>query len=57
MGAGQKVPLGHGDIDWMQLLSVLEEIEYRGWLTIEQESGENRLADVAGVVDFLRRFV
>lgn len=55
--AGQEVPLGHGDIEWMQFLSVLEEIEYRGWLTIERESGDNRLADVAAGVGFLRRFV
>jgi sugar phosphate isomerase/epimerase len=53
----QEVPLGHGDIDWMLYLAVLEEIEYRGWLTIERESGELRLADVAAGVAFLRRFI
>jgi L-ribulose-5-phosphate 3-epimerase len=55
--ASQEVPLGHGDIDWMYFLSVLEEIDYRGYLTIEREVGDNRLADVAGGVAFLRRFV
>jgi sugar phosphate isomerase/epimerase len=55
--AGQAVPLGHGDIDWMSFLSVLEEIEYRGYLTIEQETGDDRLADVAAGVGVLRRFV
>jgi sugar phosphate isomerase/epimerase len=55
--AAQEVPLGHGDIDWMLLLSVLEEIEYRGWLTLERESGDNRVADVAAGVQFLRRLV
>ena len=53
--AAQEVPLGHGDIDWMEYLGVLEEIEYRGWLTVERETGEARLADVAAGVDFLRR--
>ena len=53
--AAQEVPLGHGDIDWLKYLSVLEEVEYRGWLTIERESGESRLADVAAGVAFLRR--
>ncbi len=53
--AAQEVPLGHGDIDWMEYLGVLEEIEYRGWLTIERESGENRVADVTAGVAFLRR--
>jgi sugar phosphate isomerase/epimerase len=53
----QEVPLGHGDIDWFQFFGVLEEVEYRGWLTIERESGDNRLADVTAGVAFLRRFV
>jgi sugar phosphate isomerase/epimerase len=55
--AGQEVPLGHGDIDWMYYLSVLEEVEYRGWLTVIRESGDNRVADVAAGMQFLRGFV
>jgi sugar phosphate isomerase/epimerase len=55
--AAQEVPLGHGDIDWMKYLSTLDQVEYRGWLTIERETGENRLADVAAGVAFLRRLV
>lgn len=53
----QEVPLGHGDIDWMHYLSVLAEIDYQGWLVIERDSGDQRLADVAAGVSFLRRFV
>jgi L-ribulose-5-phosphate 3-epimerase len=55
--AAREVPLGHGDIDWLLFVGVLEEIEYRGWLTVEREGGENRLADVEAGVKFLRRFV
>jgi sugar phosphate isomerase/epimerase len=48
--ASQEVPVGSGDIDWMQLIGVFEEVEYRGWLSLRRETGENRLADiVAGV--------
>src|SRR5438132_10128944 len=54
---GQLVPLGHGDLEWMRYLSVLEDIEYRGWLVVKQETGTNRLGDVAAGVQFLRRFV
>jgi len=53
----QEVPLGHGDIDWMRFLSVLEEMDYRGWLTIVRETGDRRVADVADGVAFLRRLV
>lgn len=55
--AAQEVPLGHGDIDWLQYLGVLEEVEYHGWLVVARESGDNRLADVAHGVAFLRRLV
>jgi L-ribulose-5-phosphate 3-epimerase len=54
---GQPVPLGHGNVDWMSYLSVLEEIGYRGWLTIEQDRGDERLKDITGGVGFLRRFL
>ena len=39
----------------MQFLAVLEEVEYRGWLTVERDSGDDRLADVTAGVAFLRR--
>jgi sugar phosphate isomerase/epimerase len=55
--AAQEVPVGHGDIDWLEFLAVLEEVEYRGWLVIEQETGDNRLAGIAASVLFLRRFL
>ncbi len=47
------VALGHGDIDWMQLLANFEEIEYRGALTV---LGADQ-AELAAGVSFLRRFV
>jgi sugar phosphate isomerase/epimerase len=53
----QEVPLGHGDIEWMSFLSVLEEIEYHGWLAVKRDTGDNRLGDIAAGVQFLRRFV
>lgn len=53
--AAQEVPLGHGDIDWMAFLAVLEEIEYRGWITVAREGGTDPRGDVAAGVAFLRR--
>lgn len=55
--AAAEVPVGHGDLDWLQLLGTFEEIEYRGWLNIKRDEGNNRLADVAGGAAFLRRLV
>lgn len=47
------VPLGHGDLDWLQLLADFEEVGYRGFLTV---LGADRAESAAGVT-FLRRFV
>jgi sugar phosphate isomerase/epimerase len=55
--ASQEVALGHGDLDWLKLLGTLEEVEYRGWMVVERETGDNRLAEVAAGVAFLRRLV
>jgi sugar phosphate isomerase/epimerase len=55
--AAQEVPLGAGDIDWIRFLSVLEEIEYRGWLVAERESGGGGPQEMAAAVGFLRRFI
>lgn len=52
-----EVALGHGDLDWLRLLALLEEVEYKGWLTVERESGDRKLADVTEGVAFLRRLV
>jgi L-ribulose-5-phosphate 3-epimerase len=53
----QEVPLGHGDIDWLQMLATLEEIEYRGFVTIERTAGANALAEAKAAVEFLRRIM
>jgi sugar phosphate isomerase/epimerase len=55
--AAQEVALGAGDIDWMRFLAVLEEIEYRGWLVAERETGGGGPQEMAAAVAFSRRFV
>jgi sugar phosphate isomerase/epimerase len=52
----QEVPVGAGDVEWMAFTATLQVIEYDGFLTVEREQGENRLADVANGVKFLKRF-
>ncbi len=53
----REVPLGQGDIDWLQLLGVLEEIEYRRWLVIDKEPGQDSHREVSTGVAFLRRLM
>jgi L-ribulose-5-phosphate 3-epimerase len=54
---GAEAALGAGDIDWMTLIAVLDSLEYRGFISVKRDSGDQRLADVADGVKFLRRFV
>lgn len=52
----QEVALGAGDIDWMAFTATLQVLDYDGFVVVEREQGDNKLADVANGVKFLRRF-
>lgn len=56
--AGKKyleVPLGRGGVDWPNYLRALNEIGYRGFLTIEREVGNDPEADIRMAAEFLRK--
>ncbi|HEY3788597.1 MAG TPA: sugar phosphate isomerase/epimerase family protein [Urbifossiella sp.] len=55
-GGLKEVPVGAGDIDWLAFTATLQVLEFDGYLTVDREQGDNKLADVAGGVKFLRRF-
>lgn len=50
----EEVPLGEGSVDFDAYLKALEEIGYRGYLTIEREVGEEPAKDIQKAVDFLK---
>ncbi|MFO0820091.1 MAG: sugar phosphate isomerase/epimerase family protein [Pirellulales bacterium] len=54
-GRGLDVPLGHGSADYSEILAVLEEQQYQGYLTVERESAANPLVEIAQAVEYLRR--
>lgn len=49
-----ELALGDGDVPFPGYLKALEEIGYKGFLTIEREVGENPAADIEKAVNFLR---
>ena len=51
-----ELPLGQGDVDFGAYLKALEDIGYRGYLTIEREVGEDPAADIRLAADYLRSF-
>ena len=52
-----ELPLGEGDVDFPNYLKALEEIGYRGYLTIEREVGEDPAGDIALAVSFLKNLI
>lgn len=54
--AFREVPLGEGSVDWNGYLKALNEIGYKGYLTIEREVGTNPEADIGKAVQFLQSF-
>ena len=49
-----EVPLGEGSVDWDKYLSALEDIGYKGFLTIEREVGDDPEKDIRKAVSFLK---
>ncbi len=55
--AAREVPVGAGDIDWLSFLEALEHAEFRGWIAVDREEGNDKLRDVEAGVGFLRRIM
>ena len=51
----EEVPLGTGSVDFPAYRKALEDIGYKGFLTIEREAGENPAADIKTAYDFLKK--
>ena len=48
------VELGRGSADTPELLGLLEEYDYRGWITVERRNSPHPADDLANAVQFLR---
>ena len=53
----EEVPPGTGSVDFPNYLKALEEIGYKGFLTIEREVGENPEKDIKTAFDFLKKTI
>lgn len=49
-----EVPVGRGEVDWDELLPLVVEAEYGGWLTVERNQGDDRAGDVARAIQFVQ---
>ena len=55
--AFKELPLGQGAVDFPRYLKALEEIGYKGFLTIEREVGGNPAADIKLAADYLKDII
>ena len=55
--AFREMQMGQGDVDFPKYLRALEEIGYKGFLTIERECGENPTSDIKMAVEFLKHVI
>lgn len=53
----QEVPLGEGSVDFPAYLKALDDIGYKGFLTIEREVGDDPAKDITTAADFLRDII
>jgi sugar phosphate isomerase/epimerase len=52
-----ELPLGTGDVDFPNYLKALDEIGYKGYLTIEREVGISPEDDIKLAVEFLKKHI
>lgn len=52
-----ELPLGEGAVDFPAYLKALEDIGYKGYLTIEREVGDDPGKDIAAAVGFLKGII
>jgi len=52
-GTVTEVPVGRGEVSWDELLSVLNEAEFAGWMTITRTQGDDKVGDMARAVRFV----
>lgn len=53
----EEVPLGTGSVDFPNYLKALEEIGYKGFLTIEREVGETPEKDIKIAYEYLKNII
>ena len=54
-GGAMEVPIGRGEVDWVELLPLLHEAEFRGWVTVNRSQGTDRAGDVTRGLQYLGR--
>jgi sugar phosphate isomerase/epimerase len=54
---GEEVPLGSGRVDWRAFFRTLRELRFGGYLAIEREAGQQRVADIRAALEHVEAIV
>ncbi|MCP3739631.1 sugar phosphate isomerase/epimerase family protein [Rossellomorea sp. BNER] len=52
----RELPLGKGEVNFSSYFAALQEIEYKGYLTIEREVQNNPVKDIADAIKFIHYY-
>jgi len=53
-GQIREMVVGRGEVDWTEIIPTLQEIEYRGWLTVNRGDGTDRIGDSSRAIEYLK---
>ncbi len=56
-GSGQEVPVGRGEVVWDEVLALLGETNYGGWLVARRTSGDDPVGDCTRAIAYVRNIV
>lgn len=54
---GQEETVGHGNVDWAEVLALLGEMDYRGWMTAIRNQGDDRPTDLVRALKYVRKML
>lgn len=54
---GEEVAVGRGTVDWIEVLALLGEMDYQGWLTSIRTQGQDRLRDLRRGIETVRQIL
>jgi sugar phosphate isomerase/epimerase len=54
---GLETALGRGEVEWVELLPLLDEINYTGWVTVNRTQGDDRAGDAARAIQYLKNIM
>jgi sugar phosphate isomerase/epimerase len=54
-GTGVEVAVGRGEVAWDEMLALINEADYHGWLTVDRTAGDDPAGDAARAVRYLQQ--